>query len=953
MTLKGVIFDLDGVLTDTAEFHYLAWKRWADEEGFPFSREINEKLRGVSRRASLEIILDGRAASAAQIAQWMARKNHYYQELLSALSPADLLPGIPELLDALDRAAIRYAVGSASKNARTVLEALHIADRLTVIADGHSVRHGKPAPDLFLFAARQMALASDKVVVVEDAESGIDAALTGGFATLGIGPASRVGLAHVTTATTHDLTLDLLREAQRVAQGWRVVESRWQPERQHHKETIFTTGNGWVAARGSFEEGYPNERRASFVHGLFDDAPIVFTEIANIPDWMSLELSLNGQPFSLAAGTILGYQRQLNLQDGLLIRNLRWQAPNGQISLLRFERLIGRAPREQLAIRLQLIPENWSGQVEIRGGLSVFSSNEGLLHWQAEQQGADSERAFLCSKTLRSGHTLALISQLARTDGSASVEGWPVRGQPTQSLSAFAEEGQPFTITKRITLADSRHSLNPLADSEARRREPFDFDRLVADNRRAWAAIWDAADVELWGDEEAQLALRFNMYQLFGVMPEPSDDVSIGAKTLSGFGYRGHVFWDTELFMLPLFTFTQPTQARELLMYRYRRLRGARDKARANGFEGAQFPWESAGKGDEVTPTWVPHFEDRTRLVRIWTGDIEIHITADIAYAVLQYWRATGDDQFMIDYGAEMLLDGAKFWASRAEWNEEEAVYEYTDVIGPDEYHDHVDNNAFTNHMARWQLQQGLALVRWLKESDPSKADSLTAQLDLSPERLAQWQQIARAIRLTELEGGLIEQFDGYFALNDPDLADFEPRHRSMHEILGIEGANAAQVIKQPDVLMLLFLMRDHVPHTTLQANWAYYDPRTDHSYGSSLGPSISAIMACEMGQPNLAYAHFMRAARADLTDVRGNAADGIHAASAGGLWQAAVMGFGGLTLSEADWRVEPRLPDHWRRLRFRFLHRGELHIISLDGKKDAPPLLTTEALSQDGATTP
>jgi beta-phosphoglucomutase len=929
LTVRAVIFDLDGVLTDTAEFHYLGWQRLADEEGLSFSREKNELLRGVSRVHSLQLILEGKEVEPDYFQEMLDRKNRYYTEMLQEISAEHLLPGVTSLLDELDGTGIHLAVGSASKNARAVLEALGIANRFSVIADGHSVRHAKPAPDLFLFAAREMGVEPHECVVVEDAESGVDAALTGGFTVVGIGPASRVGHAHLHVEDTGELSLDLLREAAHHARNWRVSETAWEPGDMHHKETVFTVGNGLLASRGVFEEGYVGERRTTFVHGIFDDVPLHFTQLANVPDWMALDIRLDGERFRLERGELLAYQRSLDLRSGLLTRTVRWESPQGQRTRLRFERFLSRADRQLLAIRVQILPENWSGQVEVRGSIFGHTDNLGFKHWHDEGQGSTDGVIWLHSSTRKSGIEVALASALERLDGAANLQTWDPPGQPTQALSARVQQGEDLTATKLVALADSRHVEEPLASAlEALdRARANSFDQLLNQSRANWLSAWQTSDVEIEGDDEAQQALRYNIFQMLAVGPQQEeDDASIGAKTLSGYGYRGHVFWDTELFMVPFFTFTQPQIARNLLLYRYRRLETARLKARANNFEGAQFPWESAATGEEVTPVWIPSWEHHTSLVRIWTGDIEIHITADIAYAMVQYWRVTGDDAFMRDYGAEVILSGAVFWGSRAEWNEAEQRYELTDVIGPDEYHDHVDNNVFTNWMARWHLRCALDLLDWLQKHDQQKAKSLREQLDLQTERLDHWRDIIEKMWILEdEESGLMEQFQGYFDLRDPNLASFEPRTRSMHEILGIEGANEAQIIKQPDVMMLLFLMRDRVAPEQIRVNWDYYDPRTDHTYGSSLGPAITSIMACEMGDPDLAYEHFMRAARADLFDVRGNAGDGIHAASAGGLWQAAAMGFGGLKLTHTGWEVEARLPSHWRRLAFTFLHRGEL----------------------------
>jgi len=458
------------------------------------------------------------------------------------------------------------------------------------------------------------------------------------------------------------------------------------------------------------------------------------------------------------------------------------------------------------------------------------------------------------------------------------------------------------------------------------------WDAALAENQTAWQAEWARTDVEVDGDEEAQIALRFNLFQMLIAAPRHDDRVNIGAKTLSGFGYRGHAFWDTEIFMLPLFTYTAPHIARNLLHYRYRLLPGARAKAKANGFEGAQFPWESADTCEEVTPTWVPHFGDRTKLVRIWTGDIEIHISADIAYAAHQYWTVTGDDAWYAAEGAEIILDTARFWASRAEWNPsaDGGRYEFNDVIGPDEYHDHVDNNAYTNHLARWNLRTALETLDWLRAHAPERAEALAASLDLSAERLAHWRDVIARIYLPVRDDGVLEQFEGYFERTPVDLPALEPRTKSIQELFGIEGASATQVLKQPDVLMLQYLLRDRFSDAVVKTNYDYYNARTDHTYGSSLGPAIQAIMACDVGRPDEAYAHFIRAVRADLRDARGNAGDGIHGASAAGTWQSVVFGFGGLRVTDEGWTVNPRLPSHWKRLKFSFSYRGQPQQVEL-----------------------
>ncbi|MCX7851305.1 MAG: beta-phosphoglucomutase [Caldilineales bacterium] len=938
MVLAGVIFDLDGVITDTAEYHYRAWQRLANEEGLRFDRQINERLRGVSRRASLEIILaeNNRQVSETQMAEWMERKNAYYVASLAEVTPADLLPGAVPFIRELREAGIRVALGSASKNARTVLERLGIADLFDVVADGTSVERTKPAPDLFLWAARQMGLPPGLCAVVEDAAAGIDAALAAGMWAIGLGPEERVGHAHLRFDSLAEVTLEQVLAGLEDA-SWTLVETTFDPATQRHKETLFTIGNGAFCVRGSFEEGYPGDLPACFVHRLWDDIPINFTELANIPRWIGVDIWVNGERFRLDRGKVWGYRRTLDFRTGTLRRRLRWQPqPGGPVVELRFERMVNLVDPHIALVRAEVQVVEGQAEVRVRAGLDDGVENTGLLHWHRLDQGQSEAEVWLHTRTRATGLDLAVAATIvAEADTPLTASFCDADGKPAPERRATLGPGQRLVLDKFVAVVPGFDAADPVAKARGRARDSASLghDALHAANAAAWAALWQDMDVVIEGDIEAQLAMRFNIFHLIIAAPHWTERASIGAKTLSGFGYRHHVFWDTEIFILPLFTFTRPNLARHMLMYRWHTLPGARQKAKANGYEGAQFPWESAADGREVTPTWVPHPTDPTQLVRIWTGDIEIHITADIAYAVMQYWRVTGDDAWMADYGAQIVLEGAKFWASAAQRGED-GKYHYRNVIGPDEYHDRVDDNAFTNAMARWHLETALEVLAWLERTYPERHRRLVETLDLTPQRLAHWADVIGCMFFPQdPETGLIEQFRGYFGLQDADIAALRDpkRTRSMQALLGIEGCAATQILKQPDVLMLQYLLPDRFTPEQVRVNYAYYDPRTDHEHGSSLGPAISAIMACRVGEIEAAYGHFLRAARADLHDIRHNASDGIHAASAGGLWQAAVFGFAGLRLhADGSWSLEPRLPPHWTRLAFRFYHRGQAQSVDL-----------------------
>jgi len=728
---------------------------------------------------------------------------------------------------------------------------------------------------------------------------------------------------------------------------WKITEDSFEPQKQHHKETIFTIGNGYLCTRGAFEESYPGDRRATFAHGVFDAVPISITELANTPDWLPLSVHLDGERFSLASGEVKHFSRSLDLRSGVLSRTVEWVSPKGRGATLTFERFTSLADEHIALIRCQVTPD-FEGTVEFRASLNGNTDNEGITHWRWIAQDQSGETVYLHNRTRKSGIDIVNAMRLVGVVGNRlSADYWDVENAPTLTLKMAAVPGKTLIMDKFVAVATSRDTQDPLRMALDHVNAIVDWPAACEANAEAWESEWERTDVVIEGEAvsdtqesdtaEAQIALRFNLFHMLIAAPRHDSNVNIGAKTLSGFGYRGHSFWDTEIFMLPLFIYTAPHIASNLLNYRSQRLPAARAKAKSNGYEGAQFPWESADTGEEVTPTWIPHFADRNKLVRIWTGDIEIHISADVALAAQKYWQLTGDDAWLIEQGAELILDTAKFWASRAEWNAELNRYEYNDVIGPDENHEHVNNNAYTNRMAQWNMQCGLEILDWLKEHAPSKAAELVKRLDLSTDRLDHWREVIARLYFNVNASGLIEQFEGFFQQPYVDLAAMEPRTRSVQEIYGIQEASSIQVLKQPDVLMMQYLLHDQYTIEQIRVNYDYYTPRTDHTYGSSLGPSIQAIMACEVGKPDDAYEHFIRAARADLRDVRGNAGDGIHAASAAGTWQAVVFGFAGLKIKPAadssdapGWTVTPRLPKGWKRVAFKFFYRGVLQTVDI-----------------------
>jgi trehalose/maltose hydrolase-like predicted phosphorylase len=423
------------------------------------------------------------------------------------------------------------------------------------------------------------------------------------------------------------------------------------------------------------------------------------------------------------------------------------------------------------------------------------------------------------------------------------------------------------------------------------------------------------------GDEAAQKALRFAIYHMNSAANPDDEHVSIGARGLTGDGYSGHVFWDTDIFLLPFYIFTWPEAARAMLMYRYHTLPPARAKAARLGFRGALYAWESTDTGEETTPTFV--IGPDGAIVPVRCGTDEQHISADVAYAVWQYWQATGDAKFLLDAGAEILLETARFWASRVVLEADER-YHIRGVIGPDEYHEDVDDNAYTNVMAQWNLERGVEVAALLERRWPEHWTSIADRLQLDPDETAEWQTLAsRLFTSVDPATGLLEQFAGFFDLEPVDIAAYEPRSAPLDLLLGHERTERSQVIKQADVVMLLAMLEDRFPEGVRRANYFYYEQRCGH--GSSLSPGVHALVAARLGDMTRAERYFRETAAIDLDDTMGNASQGIHIGALGGLWQAVVFGFGGLSVEPKGLRAAPRLPVHWSELRFPFRWRGRV----------------------------
>lgn len=740
---------------------------------------------------------------------------------------------------------------------------------------------------------------------------------------------------------------------------WHINEDAFDPKKLAAQETVYTIGNGYFGTRGAFEEDYTGANPATLLFGVFDSIPIGKEELANAPDWLPLRLFVNGERFRLDRGKILAYQRTLDMYNAILYRTVHWESPGGLRLTIKSERFASLADEHVGAIRYHVTldeQQTTAGKQDVDVVLwatfNMAVGNYDLMHWESVDQGEEDDLIWFQTRTRRTLVQLVQTMSFTTQAQGFQKELFSSDIAPGISLHGKLAAGSTLRAEKLVVMYTARDVADPRSAALEHHRKvvngngsTYQLDRydvagattsirsdtavtayeaLLTEHESSWHDFWQQADVIIEGDDEAQQSVRYNIYQLRISASSHDSRYSIAAKGLTGFGYRGHVFHDTEIFMLPFFTYVQPAIARNLLLYRYRLLPGARMKAAENGYQGAQYPWESTLDGQEATPEAIIHPESG-EIIPVLNGYLEIHITASIAYAAWQYWHVTGDDEFMQDYGAEMLLSTAAYWVSRVKFNPACDDYEIDDVIGPDEWHEHVDNNTYTNYMAKWNIQTAIAVLHWLLATAPSKAEQLTQELNLSSQQLDHWREVSNRIRiLQDKQTGLFEQFEGFFKLEPLDQDKYQGRKTSYQGLLGMELVQQYQIIKQADVLMLLTVLDPKFDLTTKRVNWDYYYPITDHDYGSSLTPALHTILACELGLARVAYELFMKGALTDLEDLRGNAVEGIHDACSGAVWQAVIFGFAGLRLDDEGYTTTPTWPDGWTRMAFCFHHKGK-----------------------------
>jgi kojibiose phosphorylase len=712
---------------------------------------------------------------------------------------------------------------------------------------------------------------------------------------------------------------------------WHIAELGWDPARQNARESLFTLGNGFMGSRGVLEEIPAGARPGTFFAGLYDNTGAQVTELVNAPNPIFFQVAIGGEKIDVSAMDVLDHKRILDLRRATLFRESLFQTTRKK-KRVRYQslRFFSMHNPHVAVMQVAITPLDMWTCFTIRSSVDTGVTNMGLVtegakrHFHIKDYHDEGAVNYLCTETLEEEVLLAYAHQT-----KVKVAGRE-RSVARRRFEIKVRKGSTVVITKYFAFYTSQHrppgTVHTQAVNTLKRAVRSGFDVLFERHRKRWKSLWLRSDVRIKGDAEMERATRFSIYHmLISGSEHNSDHSSIGARSLSGEGYRGHVFWDTEIFILPFFVHTSPAIARKLLRYRYQRLPAARENAKAKGYAGAMFPWESAVTGHDVTPTWHKDFDGK--VIEIHTMQQEHHITADIAFAVCRYYQATDDAEFMCSAGLEMLVEAARFWASRVEYDSKRKKYVIRNVIGPDEFHENVNNNAFTNAMARWTLRAARDCYFGIRKRCPDNTRNLSRRLGLKRRELDKWQEIENGILILQSKNGrLVEQFEGFFKRRKLPLPTLDgnllPRFPSR---VPLEKIGTTQFVKQADVVMLLYLLPETFTPEIMTRNFTHYDRRTLHK--SSLSPGVHAIVAARLGLTDTAYRYLQIAAFTDLRDIYGNTEDGMHVASLGCTWQSVLNGFAGMRSKQGALCFSPRFPPRWRSLAFTVAWQG----VSLD----------------------
>ncbi|MFT4263283.1 MAG: glycosyl hydrolase family 65 protein [Nocardioides sp.] len=741
---------------------------------------------------------------------------------------------------------------------------------------------------------------------------------------------------------------------------WRLIETSTSTEDPGLTETLFSVANGYLGMRGNPEEGRPSFAHGTFVNGFHETWPIRHAEnafgfaktgqtIVNAPDAKVMKIYVDDEPLTFGTSDLEAYERTLDFRDGILRRSLVWRTPSGKRVKIDSSRMVSMTQRHLAVMTLEVTMLSGDAPLVISSQLLNRQDGRDEYHHRnsPDAQGSDprkaaafdervllprmsyahDDRMLLGYEAAKSGMTIAVAADhhLTTRDQVDTI----VRADDDRTKMVFrvdATEGTTLRLDKIVAYHSSRgvpvRELSDRCDRTLDRAAGLGVARLAEEQRRWWSDFWAASDVTVAGPDErfaaVQQAIRFNLFTVAQASAR-ADGIGVPAKGVTGSGYEGHYFWDTEIYVVPFLTYTQPALARNVLHFRSVMLPAARERAVEVAQKGALFPWRTIN-GEEASAYYA-------------AGTAQVHIDADVVYAIVKYVAATGDTGFLIREGIDILVETSRMWADLGFWRQSplggEESFHIHGVTGPDEYTTVVNNNLFTNVMARFNLEQAVHAVNFIKATAPEDYRQIAGRLHLTDDEVAEWSRCAESMRIPYDEGlGIHPQDDSFLDREVWDLpntpADLRPLLLHYHPLV----IYRFQVLKQADVVMALFLQGDRFTMEQKRADFEYYDPITTGD--STLSAVAQSIIAAEVGYHEVALRYFYDALYVDLGNLHGNTVDGMHVASTGGVWSALTFGFGGMRDFGGQLAFDPRLPEEWDELVFRVRWRDTRLVVKL-----------------------
>ncbi|MFD2600047.1 glycoside hydrolase family 65 protein [Sphingobacterium corticis] len=719
-----------------------------------------------------------------------------------------------------------------------------------------------------------------------------------------------------------------------VKDSWQIIEDQFRPEYNEISESIFSIGNGRMGQRANFEEDYSGKSlQGSYIAGVYypdktrvgwwkNGYPEYFAKVINSTNWIGLHLTVNGQLVDLAQAKVTRFERRLDMKSGVLHRQVELTLADNTELAITSRRLYSVHESQTAALAYEIKVLRGRAEIQLESGLDGDISNRDSNYeekfWDEVSRSADDQHIALQLRTKKTGfEVLSRVSQnLVSADQNIVVS--QVINQEkyvAQQFDFHLNEGQTATLYKKVAIVTSEnHPIENLLKEATALSENFNaqsFADLLAKQEEGWSKIWKDSDIQIDGDVAAQQAIRFNIFQLYQTYTGEDARLNIGPKGFTGEKYGGVTYWDTEAYCLPFYmATTKPEIARNLLVYRHKHLQKAIENAEKLGFKNgaALYPMVTIN-GEECHNEWEITFE-------------EIHRNGAIAFAIYNYVRYTGDSSYLQEYGLDVLIGIARFWAQRVNWSEQKQQYVMLGVTGPNEYENNVNNNWYTNRIASWCLKYTLQAIQHVESEDVNRLEDIFKTLNFDASEKDKWQHIIDNMYYPEdAERGVYLQQDGFLDKELIPVSELPASERPLNQKWSWDRILRSCYIKQADVLQGLYFLEDQYDLETIRRNYDFYEPLTVHE--SSLSPCVHAIMAAKLGKEDKAYEFYLRTSRLDLDDYNNDTEDGLHITSMAGTWMTIVEGFAGLRVRDGKLHFQPILPKEWNGYNFRIHFRG------------------------------